>query len=64
MFSVDTEEEAHTLLVRTCSTNVRGEFVAEELAGEQTIENLFAFGDRLRANYADMKASESRSTTT
>lgn len=50
--------------MRTCPTNVRGEFIAEELASEQTIENLFAFGDRLRANYEDMKASESRSTTT
>lgn len=64
MFSVDTEQEAHELLVRTCPTNIRGEFIAGELAGEQTLENLWAFGDRLRAAYADMKASESRSTTT
>lgn len=32
MFSVDTEEEARELLIATCPTNSRGEFIAPELA--------------------------------
>lgn len=55
MFSVDTEEEARKLLVLTCATTNEGEFIARELVEEQTLENLYAFGDRLRAAYAMMK---------
>jgi len=44
-----TEEQARELLVLACSTNLQGEFVANELVHEQTFENLYAFGDRLRA---------------
>ncbi len=47
VYSVDTEEEAKQLLTVACGTTVKGEFFARELATEQTIENLFAFGDRL-----------------
>lgn len=46
VYSVDTEEEAERLLVHLPS-NWRGEKVADELAHEQTLENLAAFGDRL-----------------
>lgn len=35
------------LLVMSCPTNLDGEFVAPELAEEQTLENLYAFSDRL-----------------
>ena len=55
VFSVDTEEEAQALLVFTCSTNREGEFVAQELAKEQTLEQLGKFGDRLADAYAVMK---------
>jgi hypothetical protein len=57
VFSVDTEEEAVRLLTVTCPKNYAGEFVARELAQEQTLENLNAFGDRLEAAYARMCAS-------
>lgn len=47
VYSVDTEEEAQKLLVAACGTNLQGEFIARELADEQTIDRLRAFGDRL-----------------
>ncbi len=51
VYSVDTEEEARILLMLTCSTVKEGpqagEFVARELAHEQTLDKLFAFGERL-----------------
>lgn len=47
VYSTDTDEEALSLLVLTCPTNVWGEFIAPELAKEQTVENLAAFSDRL-----------------
>ena len=48
VFSVGDEAEAKLLLTMTCPTNMDGDFVAPELAEEQTLENLYAFGDRLR----------------
>jgi hypothetical protein len=51
VFSCDTEEEARELLVFACGTNVKGEFVARELARKQTLENLVAFSDRLQASW-------------
>lgn len=48
VYSVDTEEEAEMLLRTACDTNVAGEFVARELTEEQTLDNLYAFGDRLQ----------------
>lgn len=47
VFSVGTEAEAQRLLVLSCPRNMQGEFVAAELAQEQTLENLQAFSDRL-----------------
>lgn len=62
IFSVDTEEEAHALLVLTCSRNLRGEYVARELVnddgsipeGDERLDRFYAFGDRLRAAYSHM----------
>lgn len=54
VMSVNTEEEARDLLVATCPTNHRGEFIARELAHEQTFDNLEAFGVRLERAYRDM----------
>lgn len=47
VFSVDTEEQARSLITFTCPTNYEGEYYAPELAEEQTLENLYAFSDRL-----------------
>jgi len=55
VYSVDTEEEARQLLVMACSTNVNGEFIARELAHEQTLENLYAFGNRLATTHSMMR---------
>lgn len=60
IFSVDTEEEAEALIVLTCPRNMAGAYVAPELAQEQTLENLYAFGDRLRKGYALLKARRSK----
>jgi hypothetical protein len=55
VFSVDTEEEAHKLLVLTCGKTPDGQFYAKELAQRQSLENLYAFGDRLAQAYEWMK---------
>lgn len=47
MYSVDTVEDAKMLLCMACSTNLKGQYIARELVEEQTIPNLFAFGERL-----------------
>jgi hypothetical protein len=47
VFSVDTEDQAGQLLIMACERNLNNEFVARELAQEQTLENLAAFSDRL-----------------
>ena len=47
MFSTDTEEEAKVLLSLACEKNMTGDYIARELAHEQTLENLQAFSDRL-----------------
>ena len=54
VFSVGSEKEAELLLTMTCQRNLDMEFIAPELAQEQTIENLMAFGDRLRDAHAKM----------
>ncbi len=47
VMSVDTEEEAKSLLTLACQTNYEGEHIARELVADQTMENLSAFGQRL-----------------
>jgi hypothetical protein len=51
VFTVNNEEEAEQLLSLACGTNMKGEYIARELAQEQTLENLNAFGDRLADIY-------------
>ena len=53
VYSVDTEDEARRLLKLTCPTNAKGDYLARELIEEQTLENLYAFGDRLHAVYTE-----------
>jgi hypothetical protein len=48
VFSVGSMEEARALLVLACPRNVDHEFVAPELAEAQNLDNLAAFGARLR----------------
>ncbi len=55
VYSVDSEEEARQLIVLACETNLKGEYIAKELALEQTLENLHAFGERLAATHELMK---------
>lgn len=57
VYSVDTEKEARELLTFACQTNLRGQFIAKELVEDQTIENLFLFGDRLAKCHDLMKNS-------
>ena len=47
VFSVGSEKEAKFLFTLSCGTNIKGEYIARELVEEQTIDNLFAFGERL-----------------
>lgn len=56
VYSVDTEEEAKALVVMSCKRSMNGEMIAPELAEEQTLERLAAFGDRLRGLHQMMKA--------
>ena len=47
VFSVADEEEARDLLTLVCPTNLKGQYVAQELVQEQTLENLEKFSDKL-----------------
>lgn len=47
VYSCDTEEEAQRIIVAACPTNAWGDYIAPELAAEQTLDNLAAFSDRL-----------------
>ena len=55
VYSVDTEEEAKQLLIAACPRNNNGDFIAPELATEQTLNNLYAFGHRLANIHERMK---------
>lgn len=60
MFSVGDEKEAQELIVLACPTNFQGEYIADELAHEQTLENLYAFGDRLRKIHDELIVPKGR----
>ena len=45
--SVCCEDRAQSLIVLCCEMNFVGEYIARELAMEQTLDNLEAFGERL-----------------
>lgn len=61
VFSVNTDEEAQALIVAACPRDIEtGEHYARELVVEQTLENLWKFGDRLRDYYALIRKSRSR----
>jgi len=54
VFSVGSEAEAKRLLTLTCATNYKGEFIARELAHEQSVVNLEAFSDRLEKAHKEI----------
>ena len=58
VFTVNNEEEAKMLLAWACPTNLDGEYIAPELAEEQTLERLSAFGDRLESLYEKLEVSD------
>ncbi len=39
------------LLVMACETNLRGQFIARELAADRSLDSLYAFGARLHDVY-------------
>lgn len=57
VFSVDTEAEAHRLLTLACSTNIKGQFIANELVEEQTLANLDSFRERLTTAWGLLQAA-------
>ena len=57
VYSVGDEAEARLLLAMACPMNAHGQYVAVELAREQTIENLQRFSDRLDAVHERLKAN-------
>ena len=60
VFSVDTEDDARRLLAASCSRNLDGEFVAEELTQNQDLDRLFAFGRRLERMWAIISKNRSK----
>ena len=59
VFSVNTNDEAEKLLSRCCErvtygTDYKVGYIAAELEENQTLANLYAFGDRLAAEYKRM----------
>ena len=62
VFSTNTEQEAHSLIVMCCPMDLDGHYYARELAGEgqQTLENLQKFSDRLAAAWQRLKRAKMR----
>ena len=55
VFSVDTEEEANTLIVLACKRSNENTYYARELAQDQTLENLVTFSDHLQKAHGFLK---------
>ena len=51
VFTTNTREEAEKLITLACTVGYDGEYIAPELAYEQTFENLEAFSARLEDLY-------------
>lgn len=51
VFSVNTEKEAEDLLLLCCSRGVDGKRYAQELAAEQSVNNLAKFSQKLAKGY-------------
>ena len=57
VYSVGDEAEARLLLAMACPMNAHGDYVAVELAREQTLANLQRFSDRLDCVHEMLKAN-------
>lgn len=55
MFALDTVDQVKELLAVSCPTNQDGEYVAEELVIDQTLDNLAKFSKRLQETWAWMQ---------
>lgn len=55
MYAVADEKEAKDLIVMSCSTNQAGEYIADELAREQSLDNLERFSERLNRMHDVLK---------
>lgn len=51
MFTTNTLEASKMLVELACGTNIKGDYIANELAEEQNMENLKMFSDRLNQIY-------------
>ena len=51
VFTTKTLEASKTLVQLACGTNLKGQYIATELAEEQNMKNLQAFSDRLNQIY-------------
>ncbi len=60
VFSVDTEEEAKTLIVMTCTMGLDGNYYARELIEEQSLENLQRFSDKLATAYEHLQKRKAK----
>ena len=60
MFSVDTEEEAKSLIVLACGRDDAGNYYAKELVEDQTLDNLAAFSDRLAKAWEFLKKAKKK----
>jgi hypothetical protein len=60
VFSVDTEEEAKTLIVLACPRDVEGNYYARELVVEQNLANLRKFSDKLALAWSYMQKANKK----
>lgn len=60
VFSTDTEEEARSVIVATCSRGLDGKYYSHDLAREQSIEVLFALSEKMARAYAEILAARAR----
>lgn len=64
VFSTCCEDRAQALIVLACPTNIHGQYIAQELAQHQTLENLAAFSERLDRTHDKMGVCTSCEVTT
>ena len=55
VFTVDTEEEARSVVAATCKLGLDGNYFSPELAEEQSLDVLDRFADRCRKAWNDLR---------
>jgi hypothetical protein len=60
VFSTDTEEQARSVIVGTCSLGIDGQYYSHDLAAEQTLENLTRLGDKMERVYDLIQARRAK----